>query len=313
MNGWDWTRVDILYAHDLDLFNHGSQQAVDARLQEFINGGYKALLRLRDEGVISAFGAGINEWEPAQWLAERCDFDIFLLAGRYTLLEQEAGKTFIPLCRERGIGVTIGGPYNSGILASGPRPGAFYDYSPAPAETLDRVARIDAICTGNGVRMIDAAFQFPLREPAVLSVMPGGQNVDEMKDNLRASQAEIPPGVWGGTVLGRVAGRRVILRFERGSIVVSPHAVDPSARDLSGDGTGRFSAIQTVNPVDNSFRVPVVLIQRWRCFLDCTKPMNVDVRRSPEKLNPISHFPNNQEIKPGSDGPPLHPNFVSIR
>ena len=189
-------RVDILYAHDLDLFNHGSKQAVEARLQEFVDGGYNALLRLRDEGVISAFGAGINEWEPAQWLAERCDFDIFLLAGRYTLLEQEAGKTFLPLCRERGIGVTIGGPYNSGILASGPRPGAFYNYSPAPAETLARVARIDAICTGNGVRMIDAAFRFPLREPAVLSVMPGGQNVDEMKDNLRASQADIPPGVW---------------------------------------------------------------------------------------------------------------------
>ena len=190
-------RVDILYAHDLDLFNHGSQQAVDARLQEFIDGGNKALLRLRDEGVISAFGAGINEWEPAQWLAERCDFDIFLLlAGRYTLLEQEAAKTFLPLCRERGIGVTIGGPYNSGILASGPRPGAFYNYSPAPAETLDRVARIDAICTANGVRMIDAAFQFPLREPAVLSIMPGGQGVDEMKDNIRASQAVIPPGVW---------------------------------------------------------------------------------------------------------------------
>ena len=189
-------RIDILYAHDLDLFNHGQWSTLEARLQEFMDGGYKALLRLRDEGVIGAFGAGINEWEPALWMAERGDFDIFLLAGRYTLLEQEAGKTFLPLCRKRGIGLTIGGPYNSGILATGPRPGAYYNYDHAPAETIERVARIEAICNEHGVRMIDAAFQFPLRDPAVLSVLPGGQGVDEMKDNVRASKAVIPPGLW---------------------------------------------------------------------------------------------------------------------
>ncbi len=189
-------RIDILYAHDLDLFNHGSQQQLGTYLQEFVDGGYRALLRLREEGVIGAFGAGINEWEPAQWLAERCDLDIFLLAGRYTLLEQEAARTFLPLCRKRGIGIIIGGPYNSGILASGPRPGAFYNYGPAPRETLERVARIEAICKERGVRMIDAAFRFPLMEPTVLSVIPGGQGVGEMQDNLRASQAAIPAGLW---------------------------------------------------------------------------------------------------------------------
>jgi D-threo-aldose 1-dehydrogenase len=117
-------RIDILYAHDLDTFNHGSQKALDARLTELIEGGYKALMELRDQGVIRAFGAGVNEWQPCQWLAERGDFDLFLLAGRYTLLEQEAQESFLPLAQERGIGIVIGGAFNSGILATGPHPGA---------------------------------------------------------------------------------------------------------------------------------------------------------------------------------------------
>ena len=95
--------------------------------------GYYAMLSLRDQGVIKAFGAGVNEWEVCQTLAERGDFDLFLLAGRYTLLEQEALRSFLPLCEKRGIGVVLGGPYNSGILATGPKPGAFYNYFEAPA------------------------------------------------------------------------------------------------------------------------------------------------------------------------------------
>lgn len=112
-------RVDILYAHDLDIVNHGTQAALDARLATFMEGGYRALMELRAQGVIAAFGAGLNEWQPSQWLAERGDFDLFLLAGRYTLLEQEALDSFLPLCAARGIGVVIGGPYNSGCLPPG--------------------------------------------------------------------------------------------------------------------------------------------------------------------------------------------------
>ena len=108
--------------------------------------GYRALVALRDQGVIRAFGGGINDWEICQALAERGDFDLFLLAGRYTLLEQEALASFLPLCEARGIGIVIGGPYNSGILATGARPGAFYNYEPAPPAILDRVARIEAVC-----------------------------------------------------------------------------------------------------------------------------------------------------------------------
>ncbi|MGV8986926.1 MAG: aldo/keto reductase [Cypionkella sp.] len=189
-------RIDILYAHDLDIFTHGSAEAMQARLDEFINGGYNALRALRDQGVIRAFGAGINEWQPAQWLIERGDFDIFLLAGRYTLLEQEALQSFLPLCLQRGIGVVIGGPYNSGVLATGARPGAFYNYDPAPQWVLDKVARIEAICASYSVRLVDAAFQFPLLHPAILSVIPGAQNVAEVEANARAASAVLPPALW---------------------------------------------------------------------------------------------------------------------
>lgn len=189
-------RIDILYAHDLDVFNHGSQAALDARLAEFMEGGYRALTRLREEGVIGAFGAGVNEWQPCQWMAERGDFDLFLLAGRYTLLEQDALDSFLPLCEARGIGIVIGGPYNSGILATGPVPGAFYNYDPAPDDVRARVAALQAVCDAHGVRLVDAAFQFPLRHPAVLSVIPGGQGVAEMQANVAAATADIPPGLW---------------------------------------------------------------------------------------------------------------------
>jgi len=146
--------------------------------------------------VIKAFGAGVNEWQPCQWLVERGDFDIFLLAGRYTLLEQEALISFLPLAEQRGVGVVIGGPYNSGVLATGPKPGAFYNYDPAPPEVLERVARIEAVCKRHGVRMVDAAFQFALRHPAVISVIPGGQGLVEMNGNLEAARADIPSSLW---------------------------------------------------------------------------------------------------------------------
>lgn len=189
-------RIDILYAHDLDIANHGTQEVLDAKLNELMTGGYKALLSLRDQGVIKAFGAGVNEWQSCQWMAERGDFDIFLLAGRYTLLEQEALDSFLPLCEARGIGIVIGGPYNSGVLASGPKPGAFYNYDPAPDHILDRVRQIETICTAHDVRLVDAAFQFPLRHPSVVSVIPGGQGLNEMESNIAAEQTVIPDALW---------------------------------------------------------------------------------------------------------------------
>lgn len=189
-------RIDILYAHDLDIFNHGTQDALQARLDAFMAGGYRALVSLRDQGVIRAIGGGINEWQPCQWLLERGDFDLFLLAGRYTLLEQEALDSFLPLCEARGVGVVVGGPYNSGILATGRKPGVHWNYAPAPDWVLRKAERLQAVCVAHGVRLVDAAFQFPLRHPSVVSVIPGGQGLGEMASNLAAAQAVIPQALW---------------------------------------------------------------------------------------------------------------------
>lgn len=188
-------RIDILYAHDLDLANHGTDEVLSGHLQAFMAGGYRALLRLRDEGVIRAFGAGVNDAAPCSWLMERGDFDIFLLAGRYTLLEQ-GGLPFLNAAAARGVGVVIGGPYNSGVLARGARPGEMWNYNPAPAQVLDRVARLQAACDAEGVRMLDAALRFPLLHPAVVSVIPGGQSAAEMASNLAAAKAVIPASLW---------------------------------------------------------------------------------------------------------------------
>lgn len=188
--------VDILYVHDVDVFSQGSLAMRDQRVEELMSGGYKALISLRDQGVIKAIGAGVNEWEVCQTLTERGDFDIFLLAGRYTLLEQEALTSFLPICEKRGIGIALGGPYNSGILATGPKPGAFYNYDPAPQAILERVARIENVCAKHGVALVEAALRFPLVHPAVVSVIPGAQSPDEVKRNVANLTAQVPAALW---------------------------------------------------------------------------------------------------------------------
>lgn len=191
--------VDMLFVHDVDVFSQGSVAMRDQRVAELMdpaNGGYKALVKLRAEGVIKAFGAGVNEWEVCQMLAERGEFDIFLLAGRYTLLEQEALSSFLPLCEKRGIGIVLGGPYNSGILATGPKPGAFYNYDPAPQAILERVARIENVCARHGVALVEAALRFPLVHPSVVTVIPGGQSAKEVERNVANLDARIPAGLW---------------------------------------------------------------------------------------------------------------------
>lgn len=190
-------RIDILYVHDLDIFTHGSRAEADRRVGQFMASGYEALVELRDEGVVQAIGGGINEWQYAQALAEQGDFDLFLLAGRYTLLEQEALATFLPLCEARGIGIVLGGPYNSGILATGAKPGAWYNYDPAPPEILARVGRIEAVCAAHGVPLIAAALQFPLMHPSVLSVIAGGRTPGEVRANHEVLGVAIPDALWG--------------------------------------------------------------------------------------------------------------------
>jgi D-threo-aldose 1-dehydrogenase len=190
-------QIDMLLVHDCDIFTHGSKAASDAHIDTITKSGLKALQKLRDEKVIKAFGVGVNEWQVCQTLAERGDFDLFLLAGRYTLLEQtEALNSFLPLCEKRGIGILLGGPYNSGILATGPKKGAFYNYDPAPKAILERVAKIQAVCKAHNVKLPEAALRFPLTHPAVVSVIPGAVSPKEVATNVATLSAKIPVALW---------------------------------------------------------------------------------------------------------------------
>jgi len=189
-------RIDVLLIHDVDRWTHGSEEAADRRRKEVLEGGYKAMVKLREGGAVGAIGAGLNEWDSCQKLAEASDLDCFLLAGRYTLLEQESLTTFLPLCVKRGIGIFLGGPYNTGILATGAVPGAYYDYAPAKPDILERVRKIEAVCQRHKVTLASAALQFPLAHPAICSVIPGAKTAAEVKRNIATIEAPIPRDFW---------------------------------------------------------------------------------------------------------------------
>jgi D-threo-aldose 1-dehydrogenase len=186
-------RVDILYAHDICAFAHGGREGSEARIRELMDtGGWRALAELRDSGEVLAIGAGVNEWEPCARLLELADPDLFLIAGRYTLLEQVPIDTLFPQCRQRGVGIVAGGPYNSGILAGG----TTYNYADAPPEVVARARAIDAVCQSHGVALPAAALQFILANPLVVSVIPGGQNVKETQHNVSVLDEPIPAVLW---------------------------------------------------------------------------------------------------------------------
>jgi D-threo-aldose 1-dehydrogenase len=189
--------ADILLVHDVCVFSQGSQEMSDAKVRElFDGGGYKALVELRDAGEIAAIGAGVNEWQVCERLLGLGDFDGFLLAGRYTLLEQEALDSFLPLCEKRDVGIILGGPYNSGILATGAVPGAKYNYADAPEDILARVRKIEAVCAAHDTPLIAAALQFVLGHPCVKTVVPGAVSAAEVQSNVALLEREVPAGLW---------------------------------------------------------------------------------------------------------------------
>ncbi|MGF6838977.1 D-threo-aldose 1-dehydrogenase [Paraburkholderia youngii] len=189
-------RIDIVLCHDIDIFTHGSAEASAQRTREFLDGGVRALSDLRSQGVVAAIGIGVNEWQVSETVARNTDVDLFLLAGRYTLLEQESLDSFLPLCMKKDMGVIIGGPFNSGILATGPKPGAYFNYGPASPDILKRVAAIEAVCRAHQVALRDAALQFPLMHPAVVSVIPGAITSAELQGNVESMQTPIPAQLW---------------------------------------------------------------------------------------------------------------------
>jgi D-threo-aldose 1-dehydrogenase len=179
------------------VFSHGSQEVSDAKVRElFDGGGYRALNELKAAGRIKAIGAGVNEWQVCEKLLGLGDFDCFLLAGRYTLLEQESLDSFLPLCVKRDVGIILGGPYNSGILAIGPVESARYNYLPAPPAIMDRVRRIEEVCASHGGTLIEAALQVVLGHPAVRTVIPGAVTAAEVEANVAVFSRKLPPSLW---------------------------------------------------------------------------------------------------------------------
>jgi D-threo-aldose 1-dehydrogenase len=187
-------RVDILYIHDVNRRWHGD--AVEARFREVMTGGYPALVELREAGVVGAIGVGMNDSGMLIRFAEAGDFDVFMLAGRYTLLDQSGLDGLFQACAARGISIVAAGPFNSGILATGAREGAKFFYADADPEVLDRTRRIEAICADHRVPLATAALQFALRHPVVASVATGMVSPDEVAHNAAALAAPVPPALW---------------------------------------------------------------------------------------------------------------------
>lgn len=188
------SRIDIAYIHDIDVRTHGAEQP--ARFREAMEGAYRALERLRSAGVVRAIGLGVNEWEVCHDALAHGDFDCFMLAGRYTLLDQSAAPTLMPACRARGVQLVLAGAYNSGILATGAVAGARFDYQAADAVMLQRVRRIEAVCDTFGVPLRAAALQYLRGAPCLATVVVGGRSPEEIEDSVRMARHPVPAEFW---------------------------------------------------------------------------------------------------------------------
>jgi D-threo-aldose 1-dehydrogenase len=179
-------RVDIVYLHDPD--DHWLEAS---------GSGIAALVALREQGMIDAIGVGMNQSSMPAAFVRRHDVDLVMLAGRFTLLDQSALDDLLPVAVDRGVRIVAAGIYNSGLL-SGPRPvdGASYDYKPAPPELVDRARRLAAVCEAYGVDLPTAAIHFPLRHPAVASVVVGARTADQVRVNVERFARSVPDDLW---------------------------------------------------------------------------------------------------------------------
>jgi D-threo-aldose 1-dehydrogenase len=188
-------RIDILLVHDIGMLTHGDSHA--AKLAQLIEGGgLRALRELREQNVVSAIGIGVNEIDICLDLMDRAELDVLLLAGRYTLLEQGALDQLLPRCESAGVPIVIGGPFNSGILATGGSAAARYNYAPAPPDVRERARRLGEVCTSYAVPLAAAALQFPLAHPAVSAVIPGFASADEVRTGVAHFKTAIPDALW---------------------------------------------------------------------------------------------------------------------
>ena len=178
-------RIDILFIHDPD--DHPD---------EALQGAYPALEKLRRQRLVTAIGAGMNQTQMLARFAREADFDCFLLAGRYTLIDQSGLDELLPLCVEKKISVIVGAPFNSGILAGGAVSGGRFNYQDAPPEVVQKVARLERLSARYSIPLKAAALQFPLGHPAVSSVIPGMRSTAEVEENFRLMSISIPSDLW---------------------------------------------------------------------------------------------------------------------
>jgi len=189
------SRLDVVLIHDCDVWTHGKADA-GRRFKEAMEGAYRALDKLRSEKTVAAIGFGINEADTCVKFAQAGDFDLAMMAGRYSLLIQNGLAEFLPLALEKKMGVMLAGVFNSGILATGAIPGAKFEYAPAPIEVMDRVRKIEAICATHGTPIRRAALQFAMAHPAVVSVVLGAVKPGEVEANAIDSEQNVPAGLW---------------------------------------------------------------------------------------------------------------------
>ena len=186
--------IDIALVHDVDPWTHGT--AAPERQREALGGALRALADLRAQKVVRAIGIGVNDADVCVRFALEADIDCVLLAGRYSLLEQPALDAFLPLAQQRGLGVMLGGVFNSGILATGAVPGARYNYRAAPPDILERVRAIARVCAAHGVALPHAALAFVLGHAAVSSVVLGAVSPDEISRNVAMLAQPVPSALW---------------------------------------------------------------------------------------------------------------------
>lgn len=191
------SEIDILLVHDIGIDTHTDKDAF--YFEQFRSSGYKAVAELRDKKCIKAIGLGVNETEVCERVMAFGQFDCFLLAGRYSLLEQEPIDSFLPKCEAHGASIILGGAYNSGILATGVRREGvqtYYNYEPAPTDIIERVACIEDVCDDFGVTLAAAALQFPLAHSSVQTVIPGMGSERRIKQTFELLNEAIPAAFW---------------------------------------------------------------------------------------------------------------------
>ena len=188
-------RIDIVLIHDCDPWTHGDAEA-PVRFKEAMDGCYRALEKLRSEKAIKAIGFGINDAATCVKFARAGNFDVAMMAGRYTLIDQTGLAEFLPLALEKNMGVMLAGVFNSGILATGAVAHAKFDYADASVAVVDKVKAIEAICRKHKVTLRQAAIQFAIAHPAVVSVVLGAVKPEEVKANVHDASVDIPAGLW---------------------------------------------------------------------------------------------------------------------